>query len=99
MRVVAGVTIGKSRFSSRPACYTGKREFLHFHDAHEVDVRLGRKEIRARREVFAEDERVTMRGTSDWIEVRFHDEEDVERVVELARIALRENVRELRAKR
>ncbi len=85
------VTVGKSRFSPRTAFFVGRREFMHFHHEHEVDVRLTRPEIRARRAVFAEDARITMRGSSDWIEVRFDTTNDVADVVALARIAAKAN--------
>jgi hypothetical protein len=88
---VRGVIAKKSRFSARRAFYVGTREFLHFHGPREVDVRLTRKEIRARKGLFAADARVSMRGTSDWIEVRFEDDEDVDFVISLARIAMGAN--------
>ena len=88
------VTAGRSRFSPRRAFFVGSREFLHFHGEHEVDVRLTRKEIRARRPLLEADARVTLRnrhGSSDWMEIRFHRPRDLGAVVALARLAIEAN--------
>lgn len=78
-----------SRFSGRPAFWVGKREIAHFESPGVLDLRLTRKGIRARKEQFAEDSRVTTRGSSDWVEVAYASAEDVEWVVGLVQEVVR----------
>lgn len=56
-----------------------------FDDANLVDLRLGRKAIRTHRDDELKDPRVTIRGQSDWVNIRVASSEDVEFVVRLVR--------------
>ena len=71
--------------------YRGK-EFAHFHNDREIDLRLTRKVIQslglahpARSELHP-----TRSASSQWIELRFHSEDEVRRVAELVRRAIAE---------
>ncbi|MEZ0230371.1 MAG: luciferase family protein [Planctomycetota bacterium] len=87
---VPGVFLQKSKFSEAPAYFADGKELLHFHGDAAVDLRLGRKLIRARREELKTDERVELRKSSsaDWVEVSMSSKKDVAFVVELVRAAL-----------
>ena len=50
-----------------------------------VDLRLGRRAIRAHREAKLNDRRVTLREQSDWVNVRLASPEDVDFIVGLVR--------------
>ena len=92
-RIVAlpGVDLRPSRFSHRPAFWVGKREVAHFHPGNELDVRLTRKVIRLLKAELEADPRVTLRGSSDWAEVRFPRRTHLERAVALVRLAVEAN--------
>ncbi len=76
-----------SRFGGAEALWLGRREVAHFHGEAELDVRLTRAAIRARRAELAADPRVTTRGSSDWLAFRFAAPDDLERALELVRLA------------
>jgi hypothetical protein len=69
--------------------YNGK-EFAHFHDDHELDVRLTKAVIARERLVHPPDSRVhpNRSKTSPWIEVRFTTRADVDRAVRLLKLAI-----------
>jgi len=80
-----------SRFSERPAFWLGRREIAHYHDGNEIDVRLTRKVIRRLKSELEADRRVQMRGSSDWVELRFPRRADLARVLELLELACEAN--------
>jgi hypothetical protein len=86
---IPGLFLRESKFSGAPAYFADGSEVLHFHGDAAVDLRLGRKEIRARREDFKKDERVTLRKSTsaDWVEIAIGSKKDVAFVVELVRVA------------
>lgn len=90
LAVIPGLFLQKSKFADNPAYFVDGKELLHFHGDSGVDLRLGKKEIRARREGFKKDPRVTLRKSSsaDWVEVEMSSKKDVEFVMELVRVAL-----------
>ena len=83
-----GVHLRPSRFSDEEAFCVGRREFAHFHAGNELDLRLTRAVIRELREDLASNPKVTLRGSSDWIEVRFPRRADLDAVLALVRRAV-----------
>jgi hypothetical protein len=81
-----GVEQARSRFSkaARPAWRVAGREFAHLHADDRVDLRLPR-EIQAR--LKADTLAHFRAGKSEWLELEFHTEADVQRVIALAREA------------
>ncbi|MFO1305932.1 MAG: DUF5519 family protein [Burkholderiales bacterium] len=86
-------------FEARPSQVAGGtalfhrgKEFAHFHNDHEIDLRLTRKVIKSlglahpARSGF----HPTRSASSQWIELRFHSEDDVRRVAALVRRAVAE---------
>lgn len=86
-----GVELRRSRFSEGEAFYVGGRELAHFHSGNELDLRLTRREIRARRAELEADRRITLRGSSDWLEVRFPRLADLDDVLALVEAAVAAN--------
>jgi len=69
--------------------YNGK-EFAHFHDDNELDIRLTRAVIRRAGLVHPANSRVhpNRSKNSQWIEVRFEKTADLEGLVQLAMLAI-----------
>lgn len=81
-----GVELTRSRFapSDRPAWRVAGREFAHLHDDHLIDLRLPRR-VQAR---LKSDPLAHFRASrSEWLELEFHDEGQVQHVIGLAREA------------
>jgi hypothetical protein len=70
-------------------CYGGK-DFAHFHDDGELDIRLTRVVIKREGLIHPRDSRVHPDRTvnSPWIEVRFTTRADLGRVVRLVKLAI-----------
>lgn len=70
-------------------CYGGK-EFAHFHDGEELDLRLTKVVIEREGLVHPPDSRVhpNRSARSPWIEVRFTTRTDLNRVVRLVKLAI-----------
>jgi hypothetical protein len=68
----------------------GGKEFAHFHDDHELDIRLGRDAIRREGLTHPPNSVVHPKRaqSSHWIELRFHSTADLERVVRLVKLAV-----------
>jgi hypothetical protein len=86
-----GVEEGKSRFGPKSAFFVAGREFAHVHREGEIDLRLTRSVIAARRHELAVDERVAMRRTSDWLTVTYSSTTDVRFALVLGRAAYEAN--------
>jgi hypothetical protein len=69
--------------------YDGK-EFAHFHDDKELDIRLTKNIINREGLVHPADSRVhpNRSRNSQWIEVRFSKPADLERIVRLVKLAI-----------
>lgn len=95
LRELPGIELRRSQFGAVPAVWVDGREFVHLDKDGSVDIRLTRVEIRGRRDVLGEDERVYFRRSSsaDWVHVVTRGNEDVAFLVELARIAAEANRR------
>lgn len=76
----------RSRFQDSDALWHVGKEFLHFDTSDLVDLRLGRRTIRANREGKLKDHRIVTRDReSDWVNIRLSAQEDIEFIVELVR--------------
>ena len=82
-----GVVEGKSRFSDRLAYTVGRKEFVHFHSATEVDIRLPRKHQRTLPPPL--DAIARPKPTSDWIPMPLGGPDDVETAFRLIQAAYR----------
>ena len=82
-----------SRFGGKSAFWSGKREIAHFEGPGVLDLRLTRPEIRARKAELRADARVTLRGSSDWVEVSFSAAPDLTWVLGLVEVAIAANAR------
>jgi len=86
---LAGVERRQSRWGHEDAYWIGTREFIHFHGQDRLDVRVGRKTVKARPGIRS-DSRVTLRPhASDWIEFRLRQQTDVNDAFELVKLAWR----------
>ena len=86
---LADVEGRKSRWGHGAAYWTGTREFTHFHDQERLDIRVGRKTLKARLDIRS-DTRVALRTrASDWIEFRLRNQTDVNDAFELVKLAWR----------
>lgn len=87
-----GVTAAPSRFGfHRPALWLGARQIAHAR-RDDVEVRLTRGVMRRMRDELRADLRINMRQPgSDWIIVYLRRTSDVERAIELLRLAIRAN--------
>ena len=80
-----GMAEGESAFGGGPALWINAKQASNFLDENGIELRLTRPVIRARKAELAAEPRVTMRGSSDWLGVRFESEADFELILELAR--------------
>lgn len=77
-----------SAFSSNLAFWVNGKEIAHFEGDHALDIRLTRAQISARRADLRADPRVRLRpGSSDWLMVEFHSQEDERFAIGLVEIA------------
>jgi len=87
-----GIRVQKSRFRGgghTDALWLGKREIAHCHNG-QVDVRLTRAVVRQFRAELGSDARIDLRGPGfDWILIRVRSAADVERAMQLLRLAMR----------
>lgn len=87
---IEGVEARPSKVAGGTALFHRGQEFAHFHDDHEIDLRLTRPVIRSlglshppRSSVHP-----TRSASSHWIEIRFGTEAEAERVADLVRRAI-----------
>lgn len=67
-----GVELRPSRFGGEGEAFClGRREFAHFHVGNELDLRLTKAEVRTLRDALDGDDRATVSGGGDWVELRF----------------------------
>jgi hypothetical protein len=68
----------------------GGKDFAHFHNDHELDIRLGRDVIRREGLTHPPNSVVHPKRapSSHWIELRFHSTADLDRVVRLVKLAV-----------
>lgn len=72
------------------ALFYKDKEFAHFHNDNELDLRLGKRRISQEALVHPKDSLFHPKRSagSPWIELRFNNEDDVGQVVRLVRIAV-----------
>jgi luciferase-like monooxygenase len=87
-----GLTTAPSRFGShRPALWHGTRQIAHPR-REDVEIRLTRGLMRRMRDELRADLRINLRQQgSDWIIVYLRRTSDVDRAIELLRLAIRAN--------
>jgi hypothetical protein len=85
---IDGVVESDSAFQDGLACWVNGTEIAHFEGERAIDIRLTRRQIRARRDQLRGDPRVTLRSSSsDWLMVEFRTAADEAFVIELAGLA------------
>ncbi len=86
-----GVQAKKSRWMSSNAYYVGSREFAHFHNDGEIDVRLTRKVQRSML-ALRNDTRAKFRERpSEWVTFSLRRTRDVDHAFEMVKLALEAN--------
>ena len=90
LRKIEGVEDRPSPVSGGSALFYGDRPFAHFHDDHELDLRLTKKVIKALGMPHPPGSRHHPGRTANsaWMEVRFDTPGDIEPVVKLVRLAV-----------
>ena len=90
LRKVEGIENRPSAVAGGSALFYRGKEFAHFHDANELDLRLTKPVIKALglSHPAASTHHPNRAVGSPWIEVRFATPADVKRVVELVRLAV-----------
>ena len=90
---IPGAQIGDGVFTKGPAIWSGTREVAHFHDeSGELEVRLTKPVVRARRADLKSDPRVTLRrSASDWVSFAIAVPADEDDALELVRVAIDAN--------
>lgn len=87
--MISGLEALPSKVAGGMALFFKGKEFAHFHNDHEIDLRLTAKVIKA--QGLAHPPRSSFHpkrgGSSQWIEVRFYSPEEVAEVVRLVRLA------------
>jgi hypothetical protein len=88
-----GVSIAEGAFAAGPAVWVGKREVAHFDADGAMDVRLTKPVIRKRRSELEEDNMISFRtSSSDWLEIRLHERNDIELAISLVKDAVDANL-------
>jgi len=87
---IEGLEARPSPVAGGTALFFAGREFAHFHHDTELDLRLGAARIRAQGLVHPADsvQHPARKASSPWIELRYASPAEVQRVVELVRLAL-----------
>jgi hypothetical protein len=87
---IEGFETRLSKVAGGTALFFRGKEFAHFHNDHEIDLRLTRKVIKSlglshppRSQLHP-----TRSASSHWIEVRFNTEAEAMRVAELVKLAI-----------
>jgi hypothetical protein len=85
---IDGIAESGSAFSEGDAFWVNGTQIAHFAGDDTIELRLTRREIAARRAELKSDHRVILRPSgADWMTLRFMSPRDVERIIELARVA------------
>jgi hypothetical protein len=88
-KALPGAELGDAVFSDGLALWSGTREIAHAHGENNVEIRLTKDGIRARRVELHADGRVTLRkNASDWLEFEIADARDETDAFELVRTAI-----------
>jgi len=90
LRQIDGLEVHPSPVAGGTALFHGGRDFAHFHDDRELDLRLTRRHIQARGLMHPTGS-VHHPGRSPnsaWIELRLEKLEDIERIAALVHLAI-----------
>ena len=87
---IEGFSPQPSKVAGGTALFYKGKEFAHFHHDNEIDLRLTRKVIKSLglSHPPRSKQHPTRSAGSQWIEVRFHDAEEIHRVAELVKLAI-----------
>ncbi len=90
LATIDGLTVEPSPVSGGAALFYRGREFAHFHNDNELDLRLTKKVIQAEGLVHPTGSpyHPSRSASSPWIEVRFKTKIEVERTAELVKLAI-----------
>lgn len=91
LKDIEGVTVQASPVAGGTALFYGGREFAHFHNDTEIDLRLTKKVIHAMELKHPEGSvhHPARAIGSPWIEVRYNDPAGVRRTLDLIRVAIK----------
>lgn len=89
---IAGLEDRPSKVRGGSAIFYNEKEIAHFHHDNEIDIRLTKKIIRKEGLNHYEDSEVHKHRSpnSEWIEVRFRTAKDIDEVVRLFKLALKQ---------
>ncbi|MDB6062591.1 MAG: hypothetical protein JWM78_2694 [Verrucomicrobiaceae bacterium] len=92
LRKIDGVQDRPSPVAGGTALFYFDKEFAHFHDGNELDLRLTKKKIQALglSHLKGSVHHPNRSPNSPWIEIRFNDENDVAQLKKLVEIAVGE---------
>ncbi|MDO6386561.1 luciferase family protein [Uliginosibacterium sp. 31-12] len=87
---IEGFEAQPSQVAGGTALFFRGKEFAHFHNDQEIDLRLTRKIIKSLGLSHPSDSQLhpTRAASSQWIEVRFNTPAEVQRVAELVKLAI-----------
>ena len=81
---IEGLESRPSKVAGGTALFLNNKEIAHFHHDNELDFRLTKKLIKSEGLIHPNDSKFHKRGpSSEWIELRFFSNEDVDRIVGL----------------
>lgn len=87
---IPGLEARPSKIAGGSALYFKNKEIAHFHNDHEIDIRLTKKVIRKEGLNHPGDSTIHKHRSpsSEWIEIRFQNSEDIAEVARLLKLAL-----------
>ena len=92
LRLIDGLEDKPSPVSGGSALFFHGKEFAHFHDDHELDLRLTARVIKAQGLSHPVGSKIhpTRSKNSPWIEIRFQNAKELSEVSRLVRLAIQE---------
>lgn len=89
---IKGLEDRPSKVAGGSAIFYNGKEIAHFHNDHEIDIRLTKKVIRQLGLTHPVTSKIHKHRSpsSEWIEIQFHKPEDVKEVVHLFKLALKQ---------
>ncbi|MBU6953316.1 MULTISPECIES: luciferase family protein [unclassified Hahella] len=89
---ISGVKDQPSPVAGGSALHYNGKEFAHFHHDHELDLKLTKKHIKKEKLMHPQDSTVHPKRSlnSQWIELRFHTQDEVNEVARLVKLAVSE---------
>ena len=84
---IPGMEEGESSWSDGPALWVNGKQVANFTTDGRLELRLTKPVIRALKERLAEDKRIDVRRSSDWVRITVESAEQHDLIVELAEAA------------